>query len=524
MGAVTAAYTRRRPEETTLYAVVRDNLATLYGAVEDGALPISLPAFVRKELDGYLECGMLCRGFARLRCDGCEETRIVAFSCKGRGFCPSCLGRKMAQTAAHLVEDVLPPVALRQWVLTFPYAWRKRLGYDAALLSALTGIFLKTVLGFYRKKSGGAQAGGKSGAVVSVQRTSSDLKLNPHLHAVFLDGAYKEDVAPPSTSSSEDALDAVPRFLGLGHLQTREVAEVLERAITRMLRYCKRRKLLAHDRDEAEADHADAQSEETRGHAELVASAVPCATPPAGPSFPVRSPGLLAHPGARVGSRNTDFERPLCVGRDGFTLHAATRAGGADLAGREALLKYILRPAVAQERIMPGKDGLVRITLKRAFSDGTVAIDMDPLSLLSRHAAAVPYSRFHTVRYSGVLASASKLRPKNAPKPEPVATEGEDGCVHPALACEMPAEVPKRGPYRPWAELLKRTFGFDVLQCVKCQGRMRLLAVLTQDREVRRYLRGIGEATDLPTQAPARSPPYWQSRALRRRELGDEAA
>jgi Transposase zinc-binding domain/Putative transposase len=227
MGAVTAAYTRRRPEETTLYAVVRDNLATLYGAVEDGALPISLPAFVRKELDGYLECGMLCRGFARLRCDGCEETRIVAFSCKGRGFCPSCLGRKMAQTAAHLVEDVLPPVALRQWVLTFPYAWRKRLGYDAALLSALTGIFLKTVLGFYRKKSGGAQAGGKSGAVVSVQRTSSDLKLNPHLHAVFLDGAYKEDVAPPSTSSSEDALDAVPRFLGLGHLQTREVAEVL---------------------------------------------------------------------------------------------------------------------------------------------------------------------------------------------------------------------------------------------------------------------------------------------------------
>jgi hypothetical protein len=79
MGVVTAAYTRRRPEETTLYAVVRDNLATLYGAVEDGALPISLPAFVRKELDGYLECGMLCRGFARLRCDRCEETRIVAF-------------------------------------------------------------------------------------------------------------------------------------------------------------------------------------------------------------------------------------------------------------------------------------------------------------------------------------------------------------------------------------------------------------------------------------------------------------
>jgi Transposase zinc-binding domain/Putative transposase len=362
MGAVTASYTRRRPEETTLYAVVRDNLATLYGAVEDGALAISLPAFVRKELDGYLECGMLCRGFARLRCDGCEETRLVAFSCKGRGFCPSCLGRKMAQTAAHLVEDVLPPVALRQWVLTFPYAWRKRLGYDAALLSALTSIFIKTVLAFYRQKSGGAQAGGKSGAVVSVQRTSSDLKLNPHLHAVFLDGAYLQDPAP-SMASTEAADDAAPRFLGLGHLQTREVAEVLEGAIARMLRYCKRRKLLAHESDEGEAE---AQSAETRGHAELVASAVSGAYPPAGPSFPLRSPGLLAHPGAGAKARNTDFERPLCIGRDGFTLHAATRAGGADAAGREALLKYILRPAVAQERIIPGKDGLVRITLTSA--------------------------------------------------------------------------------------------------------------------------------------------------------------
>jgi hypothetical protein len=80
MGDVTAAYTRRRPERTTLYAVVRDNLATLYGAVADGVLSISLPAFVRKELSGYLACGMLCRGFARLRCDGCKETRIVVLT------------------------------------------------------------------------------------------------------------------------------------------------------------------------------------------------------------------------------------------------------------------------------------------------------------------------------------------------------------------------------------------------------------------------------------------------------------
>jgi len=113
----------------------------------------------------------------------------VAFSCKGRGLCPSCLGRKMSATAAHLIEDVLPVgVPLRQWVLTVPFAWRKRLGYDGALLSALTRLFVKAVLDFYGARGGG-DAPGQSGAVAAVQRTSSDLKLNPHVHAVFLDGA-----------------------------------------------------------------------------------------------------------------------------------------------------------------------------------------------------------------------------------------------------------------------------------------------------------------------------------------------
>jgi len=75
---------------------------------------------------------------------------------------------------------------------------------------------------------------------------------------------------------------------------------------------------------------------------------------------------------------------------DGFTLDAATRAGAHDTAGREALLRYVLRPPVAQERIEPQKEGLVAITLKRAYADGTVAVVMAPLSLLCRLAMNVP--------------------------------------------------------------------------------------------------------------------------------------
>ncbi|WP_437895588.1 transposase zinc-binding domain-containing protein [Sorangium sp. So ce124] len=113
-------YERRRPEKTTLYEIVRDNVETLYGAIDDGAIAVRIPKHAKKELEAYLDCGLLCRGFARLRCERCEESRLVAFSCKGRGFCPSCLGGRMCATAANLIEDVLPEVALRQWVLTFP--------------------------------------------------------------------------------------------------------------------------------------------------------------------------------------------------------------------------------------------------------------------------------------------------------------------------------------------------------------------------------------------------------------------
>jgi hypothetical protein len=122
----------------------------------------------------------------------------------------------------------------------------------------------------------------------------------------------------------------------------------------------------------------------------------------------------------------------------------------------------VLRPAVAQERITQGPDGLVRIVLKKPFSDGTVAVDMDPLSLLCRLAASVPPPRLHTVRYAGVLAPASKLRPRIVPKP--AATPAND--VEPA-ALPLPP-MPGGSRYRPWAELLNTTAAISACAEVLC--------------------------------------------------------
>ena len=192
----------------------------------------------------------------------------------------------------------------------------------------------------------------------------------------------------------------------------------------------------------------------------------------------------------------------------GFTLHAATVAGGHDPVGREALVRYALRPPLAQERLTRAGDDLVRIALKRPFSDGTVAVDLDPLSLLCRLVTTVPPPRFHTVRYAGVLASASKLRPRIVPHPPPSATDA------------IEASTPKGGArcgWRPWAELMQRVFSVDVEKCPLGGGAMKLRAIVTEPVNIRRYLRHLDEATALPHRAPARDPPYFRSSAVRRK-------
>ena len=66
--ATPGVYRRHQPESTALYEVVRDNLETLFGAIDDGALAFRIPRHGREELLAYLDCGLLCRGFARLKC------------------------------------------------------------------------------------------------------------------------------------------------------------------------------------------------------------------------------------------------------------------------------------------------------------------------------------------------------------------------------------------------------------------------------------------------------------------------
>ena len=75
----------------------------------------------------------------------CGRDCFVPFSCKGRGFCSSCCGRRMADTAAHLVDRVLPEIPCRQWVLTLPYTLRFLMAYDSKLITEIHNIFIRSV-------------------------------------------------------------------------------------------------------------------------------------------------------------------------------------------------------------------------------------------------------------------------------------------------------------------------------------------------------------------------------------------
>jgi hypothetical protein len=135
------AYRRRQPEGTVLYEAVRENLATLLAEASD--VGRGLPRYVERDFARYLECGVLVHGFARVRCESCKDELLVAFSCKGRGVCPSCNAKRAQVTAVHLVERVLPHVPYRQRTLSFPHRVRWVLLKEKGLLSDVLTLFLQ---------------------------------------------------------------------------------------------------------------------------------------------------------------------------------------------------------------------------------------------------------------------------------------------------------------------------------------------------------------------------------------------
>jgi hypothetical protein len=483
-----AGYQPRVGEHGVLYRVIDEHLETFLDAAADHADGHRMPKFVEQEFRDFLTCGVLAHGFARLRCGDCAFERLVPFSCKGRGFCPSCGGRRMTECAARLVDGILPHVPVRQWVLSLPHRLRYLLAWDHELCRAVLAVYARALLSFQRRRAlRRGLRGGHSGCVTVIQRFGGGLNLNVHFHTLVLDGVF--------TEGEGGAL----RFRPLPPPTDDEVGVVLATIYARVCRLLRRR---GFDASAADLSRPDPVADESPMLAGISSASIQ---------------GRIAlgpRAGARVWRVGEEPDAPWVLSSHprhahiaGFDLHANIAVPAADRARLEQLCRYLLRPPVAQERLRRMGDDRILLTLKTAWADGTRHLLFAPLELLEKLAALTPRPRINLILYHGVLAPHARWRAR-------VVTYGAlPGTEATAPNLGGDSDDDRASPPQPrhwaWANLMRRAFDLDVLACPRCGGRLRLLGTIEDPVAIRAILGSLAvsaEPLDRPTPAATLEP------------------
>ena len=185
-----------------------------------------------------------------------------------------------------------------------------------------------------------------------------------------------------------------------------------------------------------------------------------------------------------------------CADADGFNVHAATSVAPLARDALERLWKYLLRPAICNERLQRLESREVLLTLKRPWSDGTWAKLFQPQDLISKVIALLPAPGANLLRFHGQFAPGARWRPVIAAV---AATKRKQAS---ALRDEE-----QRQRRMSWSFLLKRSFAVDVLVCPHCGGHRELLALIEHKPTVRKILEHLGLESEPPAFAAPRGPP-----------------
>jgi hypothetical protein len=270
---------------------------------------------------------------------------------------------------------------------------------------------------------------------------------------------------------------------------------MVERASKRILRFLQRRGVISLVTAPGDGEVTVVTDESMGEQDPLLARLLAAATsgaPPAGPANKRKPIRIVLDPDAHPVAKGN-----LCGQHAGFNLHGATRVAANDEQGRLALCKYILRPPLANDRLKILDDNLVRLELKKPWSDGTSAVDLPPLALIARLAAIVPPPNRHLTGYFGVLSSHSCHRSQCVPVPVPEAQPRPE---------DKSTRTLPLSHYISWSELLKKTFGIDTI-CPRCKTPLRLIALVKTGDTINKILSAMGLPTEAPKLSPARSPP-----------------
>jgi len=221
---VAQVYRARKPRISPLWRCIDrhfEDFLAVYDLKYESRMGYLRP-IIPKVINKYLDCGDLERGFARVRCPDCGHEYLLAFSCKGRWFCPSCHQKKVLLFGEFVGQTVVSPVPHRHYVLTIPRMLRPYFQFHRDLLKALCMTAHEALRDFLRTALD--LPDGTPAIVMTIQTFGEFADFHPHIHALVADGLFTETgsfyVLP---EGSLHALEALFRHRLIALLVAREV-------------------------------------------------------------------------------------------------------------------------------------------------------------------------------------------------------------------------------------------------------------------------------------------------------------
>jgi hypothetical protein len=366
----------------------------------------------------------------------------------------------MNDEAAHIVDNVLPEVATRQWVLSFPYKLRYQMAHNSKLTNKILSIFAQSIALYQKKKA--KKLGiknSKSGSVTFIQRFGSALNLNVHFHSLFAAGVFYK------------VGDGFYEFFRLPEPTQDELAIIARQIQEKVFRFTKK----FEEQDQPAFDEGS-----------LTDIAAMSISHKAG--FGERFGQGLRRYGTKRIEVDVDSSDPYSVNVGGFSLNAKVWVGGRDREKLEKLIRYMARGPIATERLTESFPNQLLYKMKTPWRDGTTSVSFSPLDFIARLVALVPPAKMNLVRYHGVFAPNFKDRSlvvqKKATTPKRSSVESAIPAANKACRERMR-----------WSEMLKRTFKIDVTVCSHCGGRLEQIAVIKDRVAIKAILESLKETT-----------------------------
>jgi hypothetical protein len=245
----------------------------------------------------------------------------------------------MVESAALLVDDILPEQPVRQWVLSFPFQLRFLFASNPGVMSQVLGIVYRVISGALLKKAGLTRKNGMTGAVTLV--------LNVHFHMLFIDGAYSRNqygkVVFKRTKAPEKD----------------ELCKLVNKISLRVAAYLERQGFLERDEENSYLQ-LDGMEEDPMqqllGHSLTYRVAV-------GPQQGKKVFTLQTVPATETGVNAQTAKE------SGFSLHAGVVAQHWERRKLERLCRYITRPAISEKRLSITPAGNIRYQLKTPYRE-----------------------------------------------------------------------------------------------------------------------------------------------------------